>query len=110
MSKDTALTENTAEKIVKHFEMMGFEYRHCNVEAIESLLEQERQKVREEERERIFYETADLRIFYGKKENMPAYKLVHDTIRKIWLVLGAKQNKKGEWELSQPKKEQDEHI
>lgn len=76
-------------------------------EGIEPVLVKAQQEAVERERERIFNETADLRIFYGKEENMPAYKLVNDTIRKIWVVLGAKQNKRGDFFLEDLQKEQE---
>lgn len=59
----------------------------------------------EEERKRIFNETANLRISYLKGKSRPEYKLVNDTIKEILVILGAKQNERGDFELPESLKE-----
>lgn len=75
------------------------------VEALQPVLEELLIKAKqigiEEERKRIFNETANLRISYLKGEGRPEYKLVNDTIKEIWLTLGAKQNERGDFYIEE---------
>ena len=56
------------------------------------------QAVKERNKE-LFNLTANTRIFYSRKDDMPYYNGANNAIKEFWKLLGAEQNDNGDWEI-----------